>query len=66
LAPMQIIQSASETAASCMGLKKVGALRAGNWADFIVLDANPLADMKNSRSINAVFVSGVEVAGSKQ
>jgi imidazolonepropionase-like amidohydrolase len=61
LTPMQIIQSASKSAAECMGLKNVGAIQQGNWADFIVLDADPLADIKNSRKINAVFVSGVEV-----
>jgi imidazolonepropionase-like amidohydrolase len=66
LTPTQIIQSASETAATCMGLKNVGAIRAGNWADFIVLDADPLIDIKNSRKINGVFVSGKEVVGRKQ
>lgn len=66
LTPMQIIQSATETAASCMGLKNVGGLRAGNWADFVVLDADPLMDIKNTRKINGVFVSGVEVVGSRQ
>ncbi len=65
LTPMQIIQSASETAASCMGLKNVGALRAGNWADFVVLDADPLVDIKNTRKIDGVYVSGVEIVGSQ-
>ncbi|HWA35346.1 MAG TPA: amidohydrolase family protein, partial [Cyclobacteriaceae bacterium] len=57
----QIIQSASETAASCMGLKNVGALRAGNWADFVVLDADPLVNITNTRKINGVFISGAQV-----
>jgi imidazolonepropionase-like amidohydrolase len=34
---------------------------AGKYADFIVLDANPLTNIANSRKINKVFLRGAEV-----
>ena len=61
LTPMQIILSATKTAAQHLNLKNLGTLSAGNWADFIVLNADPLADIKNMRNIAAVFISGSEV-----
>jgi imidazolonepropionase-like amidohydrolase len=42
-----------------MGLDRdLGTLAAGKWADFIVLDANPLADIANVRRINSVWIAG--------
>jgi len=61
LTPMQIIVSATKNAAEYMGLKDLGALSAGHWGDFIILDSDPLQDIRNVRSINAVFVGGEEV-----
>ena len=61
LSPMQIIGSATKTPAQYLNLKNVGTLSPGNWADFLVLNADPLVDIKNMRNIAAVFISGVEV-----
>lgn len=61
LTPMQIILSATKTAAESLNLKNVGTLSAGNRADFIILDADPLADIKNMRRIAAVYINGVEL-----
>lgn len=61
LTPMQIIVSATKNAAECMGLKDLGTLTPGHWADFIVLDANPLEDISNVRMISKVFIGGEEV-----
>ena len=61
LSPMQILVSASKDAAEYMGLKDLGTLSKGHWADFIVLDANPLDDIRNVRRIAAVYVGGIEV-----
>ena len=61
LTPMQIIVSASKNAAEYMGLKNLGTLSPGHWADFIVLDADPLTDIRNVRKISAVFIGGHEV-----
>ena len=38
-----------------------GLVAAGKNADFIVLDANPLVNISNSRKINKVFLRGLEV-----
>ncbi len=62
LTPMQIIVSASRGAAQYMGLEDLGTLSEGNWADFIILDANPLDDIRNARKISAVYVGGEIVA----
>ena len=61
LTPMQIIVSATKTPAQYLNLKNVGPLSPGNWADFLVLNSDPLADIKNMRNIAAVFISGVDV-----
>ncbi|WP_339793514.1 amidohydrolase family protein [uncultured Imperialibacter sp.] len=61
LSPMQVIVSATSDAAKCLGLKGVGKLVPGYWADFVVLDANPLEDIKNSKSISGVWIGGEEV-----
>lgn len=61
LTPMQIIVSASKAAAGYMGLKDLGTLTGGHWADFLVLDDDPLKDIRNIRKISAVYVGGEEI-----
>ncbi|MGC3943565.1 MAG: amidohydrolase family protein [Chryseolinea sp.] len=61
LTPMQIITSASKNAAEFLGLKNLGVIRPGNWADFLILDSDPLQDIRNMRNLNAVFIGGNEV-----
>ena len=63
LTPMQILNAASGNAARCLGLNGLGTLTAGNWADFIVLNEDPLADIKNTRNIESVWIAGNEVPG---
>ncbi|HEU5147332.1 MAG TPA: amidohydrolase family protein [Chryseosolibacter sp.] len=65
LTPMQIIVSASRDAAQYMELEDLGTLSKGNWADFIILDANPLDDIRNARRIFAVYVGGESVIGNQ-
>jgi len=33
----------------------------GKWADFVVLDADPLANLANTKRINAVYIAGNRV-----
>jgi imidazolonepropionase-like amidohydrolase len=61
LTPMEIIVSASKTAAEYLHLKDLGTLTPGHWADFIVLDADPLTDITNTRKISSVYIGGDEV-----
>lgn len=61
MSPMKIIVSATKDAAKCMGLREVGQLAKGYKADFIVLNADPLADIKNTRKIESVWLGGKKV-----
>lgn len=61
ISPMEIILSATKNAAEYLDLEDVGVLAPGHWADFIVLDADPLSDIRNVREISGVFIGGEEV-----
>ena len=61
MTPQQVLTAATRTSAEVMKLESQGAIAAGNSADFIVLDANPLEDMRNTRKISRVFLRGAEV-----
>jgi imidazolonepropionase-like amidohydrolase len=41
--------------------KEVGTLETGKWADLVVLTADPLADIKNTRAIDSVWIAGNRV-----
>jgi imidazolonepropionase-like amidohydrolase len=59
LTPMQVIQAFSRNAAETLGVTdQLGTLTKGHAADLVVLDKNPLDDIKNSRSIAAVYLAG--------
>ena len=62
LTPMQIIQSFSKNAAEALGAdKELGTLEKGKAADLVVLDKNPLENIRNSRTIHAVYLGGKKV-----
>ena len=59
LTPAQVLRSATRDAARCMRIdREVGTLEPGKWADFVVLDANPLDNISNVRRISDVRVAG--------
>jgi len=58
LTPMQIIKSATSDAAACMNIQDTGTLEVGKWADLLVLSEDPLADIRNTRSISEVWIAG--------
>jgi imidazolonepropionase-like amidohydrolase len=56
------LKSATIVAARCMGLDRdLGTIAVGKWADFVVLDGNPLSDISNIRRINSVWIAGNRV-----
>jgi imidazolonepropionase-like amidohydrolase len=61
MTPGQVIVAATRTSARIMGLDDLGMVAPGKSADFVVLDANPLDDITNTRRINKVFLRGNEV-----
>ncbi len=58
MTPMQVIVAATRNSAEFLRLADAGTLQAGKSADFIVLDANPLDDILNTRRISAVILRG--------
>ncbi len=59
LTPEQILRSATGVAAECLRLDdEIGTLRPNRWADFVVLTENPLVDIRNTRSIESVWIAG--------
>ena len=62
LTPRQVLASATRDAARCMKLDaELGTLEPNKWADFVVLDADPLTDISNVRKISGVYVAGNSV-----
>lgn len=64
LTPMQAIVASTSSAAQCMEVDAdLGSLEAGKWADFLVLGANPLDDIANTKTLETVYVAGNVVPG---
>ena len=61
LTPEQALASATRVAASCLEMGDIGTLEAGNWADLLVLGANPLEDITATKTLEKVFIAGNEV-----
>jgi imidazolonepropionase-like amidohydrolase len=61
MTPAQVIVAATSTSAELLQMADAGSLEAGKSADFVVLDANPLEDITNTRQIDAVYLRGSAV-----
>ena len=59
--PAEVIVAATRNAADLLKLPDVGTIAARKSADFIVLDANPLDDIANTRRIASVYLRGAQV-----
>ena len=61
MSPAEVLVAATRNSAEVMKLNDLGTVAAGKSADFIVLDANPLDNITNTRRINAVYIRGAAV-----
>jgi imidazolonepropionase-like amidohydrolase len=57
----EAIVSATGANAELLGVERLGTVAVGKSADFVVLDANPLDDIRNTRRIWRVYLRGQEV-----
>lgn len=59
LSPGEALASATRLPATWLGIDSlVGTIAAGKYADMVLLNANPMTDIKNTRKIAGVFVNG--------
>lgn len=58
MTPMQVLTAATGGSARVSRLNQLGTLEVGKAADLLVLDANPLDNIRNTRQINSVWVAG--------
>lgn len=66
LSPMQALQAGTSVNAAIFGIdKERGVLAPGRQADILVLDADPLEDIRNTRKIHGVWLRGVLVSGAR-
>lgn len=63
LTPLEALKAATVVPAEYFGLEdEMGEIKIGQVADLVLLDANPLDDINNTKSINRVFSAGELVA----
>jgi imidazolonepropionase-like amidohydrolase len=61
MSPGQALVAGTRTSAAILKLNELGMVAPGKSADFIVLDANPLDDITNTRRIVSVYLRGHEI-----
>ena len=61
MTPAEVIVAATRNSAELMQVADLGTVAVGKSADFIVLDANPLDEITNTRRIAAVYLRGIAV-----
>lgn len=68
LTPLEALQAATRNAAEFLGRKDVGTVEKGKLADLVLLEGNPLVDIRNTRRIAAVVLRGrlIDGASSRQ
>jgi len=64
MTPIEAIQAATRNAAQALGREKdVGTIAVGRYADFIAVDGNPLANVRELESVDVVIKGGEVIKG---
>ncbi|WP_294264798.1 amidohydrolase family protein [uncultured Sphingomonas sp.] len=58
--PLQALTAATGTNAKFLNARDIGTVERGKWGDLLVLDRDPTTDIRNTRSIRAVYVAGIK------
>lgn len=61
MTPAQALEAATSRAAAALGLDDLGTIAPGKSAAFVVLEENPLEDIRNTRTISRVYLRGQSV-----
>lgn len=61
MTPMEAIRASTGIAAECINVHDIGTLEPGKWGDLIVMGANPLDNIENTKSIESVWIAGNRV-----
>ncbi len=61
MTPTQILVAATSNPARCLKLLELGLLQSGKWADLNVFAQDPSADIKNTKSLESVWIAGNRV-----
>lgn len=61
MTPMQALMAATSKPAQRLGLNDLGLIEPGKSADLLVLNANPLDDIRNTQNISQVYLGGREI-----
>ena len=61
MTPMQAIVASTSVPAAHLGLDDLGTIAPGRSADFVVLNEDPLEDIRNTRSLSMVYLRGQEL-----
>jgi hypothetical protein len=58
MSPIDVLRAATSEPARFLGLDSLGTVETGKVADLVLLDANPLTDIRNTRRISGVMTNG--------
>ena len=65
MTPMQVLVAATSGAARILKIDNVGTIATGKEADLVVLNANPLDNIRNTRQIASVWIAGRRIPASR-